>query len=224
MVVNEFAQLLEAEVRRVNHPGLWVLMSNGPLEVPHVSRSDSRSAFGYFVTEGLAGAADRDGDGVVELHELVEYVRQGVAGWVDRESSGAETQTPWLLHGGEGSANAPAGLALLPGLGFRPPGHGRPGRASAARRCRQSGEARASRCCSPPGRDAASCPVRGGVAAPRPDRAVLRRGAGRPRSITHPICGGRTRSCCWATSSVGAAAGSTIRHNWPTTCGPTSCR
>ena len=114
MVVNEFAQLLEAEVRRVNDPGLWVLMSNGPLEVPHVSRSASRSAFGYFVTEGLAGAADRDGDGVVELHEPVEYVRQGVAGWVDRESSGAETQTPWLLHGGEGSANAPAGLGCCP--------------------------------------------------------------------------------------------------------------
>jgi hypothetical protein len=133
MIVNEFAQLLEAEVRRVNDRGLWVLVSHRPLEAPHVSETADRTAFGYFVTEGLAGAADRNGDGTVELHELVEYVRRGVAGWVERESGGAETQTPWLLHGGEGSADAPAGVTLLPVSGFGRKGAGnREGRVSRA--------------------------------------------------------------------------------------------
>ena len=53
LFVNEFPQLLDEEVRRVNDPGLWVLASNRPLEVSRVSDSDKRSAFGYFVTEGL---------------------------------------------------------------------------------------------------------------------------------------------------------------------------
>jgi hypothetical protein len=114
MIVNEFAQLLDEEVRRVNDPGLWVLASNRLLEVSHVSDSAKRSALGHFVSEGLRGTADRDGDGMVELAELVAYVREGVADWVGQDSGGAQSQTPWLLHGGEGAANAPAGLTLLP--------------------------------------------------------------------------------------------------------------
>ena len=80
--VNEFPLLLDAEVRRVNDPGLWILASHRPLEVSHVSESERRSAFGYFVSEGLAGAADRDGDGMINLAELVGFVRNGVARWV----------------------------------------------------------------------------------------------------------------------------------------------
>ena len=101
--VNEFPLLLDEEVRRVNDPGLWVLASNRPLEVSRVSESERRSAFGYFVSEGLAGAADRDGDGMVDLAELVGFVRGGVASWVSRQTRGVETQTPWLLRGGEGA-------------------------------------------------------------------------------------------------------------------------
>ena len=212
-------------MRRANGPGLWVLCQRA---VGSAARPPATPAARPSVTlspkvlpEPLTATATAWSNST----RLVESRRQGVARMGGPGEQRLRQYANALVAARRrGIGDVLAGLSgAAAGLGFRPPGHGRPGRASAARRCRQSGEARASRCCSPPGRDAASCPVRGGVAAPRPDRAVLRRG-GRPRSITRPICGGRTRSCCWATSSVGAAAGSTIRHNWPTTCGPTSCR
>ena len=135
--VNEFSLLLDEEVRRVNDPGLWVLASNRPLEVSHVSESERRSAFGYFVSEGLAGAADRDGDGVIDLAELVAFVRGGVARWASRQSGGVETQTPWLLHGGEGAVRAPAGLALMPVLVASPHSQPPSGPASSPQAARQ---------------------------------------------------------------------------------------
>jgi hypothetical protein len=56
------------------------------------------SAFGQFLSLGLAGAADRDGpnpDGEVSLHELVAYVRAQVGGWA--WSNRASKQQPTLL-------------------------------------------------------------------------------------------------------------------------------
>jgi len=114
MLVNEFPQLLEDEVRLVNDPGLWILASHRPLEAAHTSQSARRSAFGYFVTEGLRGAADANGNGMIELAELTDYVRRHVADWVQQDSAGAASQTPWLLHGGAGASEAPAGLAIVP--------------------------------------------------------------------------------------------------------------
>ena len=104
--VNEFPLLLDEEVRQVNDPRLWVLASNRPLEVSHVSESKRRSAFDYFVGQGLAGAADVNGNGTIDLAELAGFVRGGVARWVSWQTNGVETQTPWLLRGGEGAARA----------------------------------------------------------------------------------------------------------------------
>ena len=117
MFVNEFPRLLEEELTGAEAADsrLWVLTANRQFETSRVSTSAGRSVFGYFVAEGLKGAADRDGNGIVELDELSDYVRTGVADWVHWDSDGLVTQTPWLLQDGKGSTDQPpAGLELLP--------------------------------------------------------------------------------------------------------------
>ncbi len=114
MAVNEFPRLLQSEVEKLDDDALWVLAANRPLEIAHASYPMKRSVFGYFVAKALQGAADRDGDRVVDLDELFDFVRGGVAGWVREETGGRQTQTPQLLRGGAGPSEPPAGLALLP--------------------------------------------------------------------------------------------------------------
>jgi hypothetical protein len=114
MFVNEFPQLLEEEVKQIEDPQLWVLTANRPLETSHAAYALRRSMFGYFVAQGLSGAADYNHDGWVDLDELFDYVGSGVAEWVRDLSDSQETQAPWLLRGGVGAAAAPPGVHLLP--------------------------------------------------------------------------------------------------------------
>jgi hypothetical protein len=115
IVANEFPRLLDEEVKRIADPHLWVLTAAGPLEAAHVAHAARRSVFACFVAQGLCGAADRNHDGQVDLDELFDFVRSGVANWTERISNGQESQTPGLFHGGEGAVAAPpAKLALLP--------------------------------------------------------------------------------------------------------------
>ncbi|MHC4398308.1 MAG: hypothetical protein ACYTG0_01360, partial [Planctomycetota bacterium] len=114
MVVNQFSVLLERAVRDVGDKSLWVLVGNGPLDVSHVAYSMRRSMFGYFVSEGLLGAADGDGDHTVELDELFDYVRGGVAQWASRQSGGRYLQTPRLFRGGQGESAPPDEIMLVP--------------------------------------------------------------------------------------------------------------
>ena len=117
MVVNEFPRLLEQEVRAAGDSRLWVLSSCRPMDVSHVCGAARRSAFNYFVTEGLWGrAADRNRGRWVELDELFAFVRNGVSDWVHQECGAAESQTPWLLHGGVGADEAPPQMRLVPVL------------------------------------------------------------------------------------------------------------
>ena len=225
LFVNEFPQLLDEEVRRVNDPGLWILASNRPLEVSHVSQSAKRSVFGHFVAEGLSGAADRNGDGMVELAELLQFVRSGVAGWVSRQSGGAETQTPWLLHGGEGAADAPPGLTLLPISERATKAMASREGTIAGRRRRQARRARSKppiHRTKPRSKWPSSWKRRGGSATEI--EQPFTGGARDARSTMRPICGAPIRSCCWATSAAIAAAANMIRRNWPTTCERISCR
>jgi hypothetical protein len=120
MLPNEFARLLEEEVARIKDPRIWVLAAAKPLEVSHTLPSMRRSVFGYFVAEGLRGAADRDGDGIVQLDEFARYVQDGVGQWVHDQSGGGESQTPRLLAGGVGEARPASGLALVPVVSRRP--------------------------------------------------------------------------------------------------------
>ena len=119
LFVNEFPRLLEEDVRAVNDPDLWVLCSCRPLESSHVCGPQKRSVFNYFVTEACTGAANPSSRWV-DLEHLFVYVRDHVAGWIDRQSSGAETQTPWLLHCSEAD-KPPKDFRLVPVLVRKPP-------------------------------------------------------------------------------------------------------
>ncbi|NQU23376.1 MAG: hypothetical protein HQ567_19015 [Candidatus Nealsonbacteria bacterium] len=115
MLANEFPRILEKKLKELDDRRLWVLTSNRPLQASHASFPAGRSIFGYYVTEGLKGAANRadDSDGNVGLAELYRYVRDGVGSWVEREVGGRQVQTPWLLQGGEGTVTNPPDDVLV---------------------------------------------------------------------------------------------------------------
>lgn len=101
LVVNEFPQILQTQLAGWERdPDLWVLTANRPLQTSHASIAAGRSVFGYYVTEGLKGAADRQGnkDDYVDLAELYRYVCRGVYDFRVRETGSPEAQTPWLLN------------------------------------------------------------------------------------------------------------------------------
>ncbi len=106
MVVNEFPDLLKKQLEDSSQdPNLWVLTANRPLQISCASFSAGRSIFGYYVVEGLRGAADRessDPDDQVDLAELFNYVSRGVRGRVEHETDCPDAQTPWLLQSGKG--------------------------------------------------------------------------------------------------------------------------
>jgi hypothetical protein len=116
MLVNEFPRLLEQEVHATGNESLWVLTSNAILERSHVSRALERSVFGYFVTLGLNGAADANGDRAVDVDELYRFVRTNVAAWVRAVTGGRETQTPLLLWGGGTNLPREKLAVLLPAM------------------------------------------------------------------------------------------------------------
>ncbi len=113
MIVNQFPRLLAAAVEKNQDPNLWVLAANGPLQTSRVSYSEGLSAFGFFVSQGLRGAADRNRDREVYLDELVDYVGNGVLDWVDQTSGGRTAQAPTLLHGKEGVVPSSRGQGVL---------------------------------------------------------------------------------------------------------------
>lgn len=119
MLVNQFPRLLATAVEEVQDPSLWVLAANGPLETSRVSYSGGLSAFGFYVSEGLHGRADRNLDSQVDLDELADYVGNGVLDWVDKTSGGRTAQAPMLLRGGKGSVPSSEGrdvFVLVPAV------------------------------------------------------------------------------------------------------------
>lgn len=113
VLVNQFPRLVRQELAQIDDPALWLLLSHHPLETARASDSARRSAFGYWVSEGLRGGADRNTDRKVDLAELADFVRGGVCAWALRETAGQAAQTPWLLRGG-GDVTAPPPIALVP--------------------------------------------------------------------------------------------------------------
>src|SRR5436190_20353489 len=100
MLVNEFPRLLERVVADTGDESLWVLCSHGALETSHVLESLRRSVFGYYVEQGLTGAADLNGDRRIDVGEMHGWVAHAVASYVDRRTGGMESQVPRLLWGG----------------------------------------------------------------------------------------------------------------------------
>lgn len=97
---NDFPCRLAEQVRELGDPSLWVMVSHGAGQRSHLSPALRRSVFGYYVAKGLEGAADANRDHEINLHELNDFVTNGVAGWVHQTTGGASQQTPVLVWGG----------------------------------------------------------------------------------------------------------------------------
>jgi hypothetical protein len=119
MLANEFTHLVvKAVARRPASDNVWVLTSNSLFERAQVSLKDQRSAFCYYLAEGLKGAADGvlsdvESDGLVQLDELFTYVREHTVQYARLISSDRQSQTPTLLRSGEGEVSAPPHEDLL---------------------------------------------------------------------------------------------------------------
>jgi hypothetical protein len=103
---NDFARALEAENARITAiPNLIVLSASDADQRSWVSEEWRKSAYAHFLTEGLRGAADANGDGRVNALELHEYAHEQTRRWA-RDNRDA-LQTPVLLpHGDEGRQRA----------------------------------------------------------------------------------------------------------------------
>jgi hypothetical protein len=119
MLANEFTRLVTKTVASLAaEDNVWVLTSNSVFEQTQISIKDRRSAFGYYLTQGLKGAADgvlpnTEPDGLVQLDELYTYVREHVVQYARLISSDRQSQTPLLLRTGEGEVTDPPHEDLL---------------------------------------------------------------------------------------------------------------
>ncbi len=114
MLVNEFPRLLAAAVHATNDPSLWVLSSSADFQRSHDSSGLEQSIFGFFVAQGLHGAADLNGDHTINIDELHRYVAANTSAWVRQSSGGHESQTPVLLWGGGDNPSRADFPVLLP--------------------------------------------------------------------------------------------------------------
>jgi hypothetical protein len=99
MLYNAFADRLRAVVEEAAIPNLIVLNSASPGQIGWAAPELGGSAFGYFFWQGLKGAADVEemgnGDRIVSLQELNDYLGAHVAQWV--KENRADIQQPMLL-------------------------------------------------------------------------------------------------------------------------------
>lgn len=86
-----------------------VFASCSPGEQAAESPQEHHGAFSYFLARGLRGEADLDGDGEVNLAELIQYVTSKTADWARQRG---ESQTPHVIW---------RGRAMVPLTGRRVP-------------------------------------------------------------------------------------------------------
>ena len=104
-----------------NHHDCWVLGSHGATQFSGVSLAARRSFFSRALELGLGGEADApaqggDGDGTVELHELVGFTAAWTSAWALRESGSQWDQCPVLWRVGKGRVPidaVPDGIPLV---------------------------------------------------------------------------------------------------------------
>ncbi len=87
--------LLEAQRLLQSHPNLTVLASCAGGQSPGTSPALGRSAFGYYVEQGLRGAADTSSDRRLTSQELAIYVRNHVERW--SRLCRSTVQSPWMI-------------------------------------------------------------------------------------------------------------------------------
>lgn len=107
LVLNEFHTLLAQTVEELSQPdSIWVMTSHGAHQRSHLTHSQRGTVFSYFISTGLAGAADDPSapDKVLSLGELFQFVRTKVSSWVWKSTE--EWQEPVLMAAGRKSDEA----------------------------------------------------------------------------------------------------------------------
>jgi hypothetical protein len=99
LISDDFYGKLKKAVQLTGDGHLWVLVSHADRQQSHRSSALGGSVFGTFVAKGLLGAADVNGNGEVDLGELVQFVTPQVSSWVEQTTKGGAEQTPRLIHG-----------------------------------------------------------------------------------------------------------------------------
>jgi formylglycine-generating enzyme required for sulfatase activity len=106
--------------------GLITLASCSKDEESHEWQDKKQGLFTYFLTSGLAGAADRDKDGIVDHLELYRYLNDTVPNAAIKEFG--VTQTPVINETSEGIMElARSSRTTQPQIPITPPVEGPPG-------------------------------------------------------------------------------------------------
>ena len=112
---NTFAIALDSLINETRPANCFVLNASTGLETALAAPEISGTAFGHFVTTGLAGAADAPGMGnsnsVVTLDELAKYLRKEVDSWA--LSNRAVHQRPTLSVAGSGTESSAKQVKLV---------------------------------------------------------------------------------------------------------------
>ena len=105
---------LRAMVEETKDPSLWVVFAHSDCEPSCVMAEPHQSAIAHFFGEGLQGAADSNGDRLIDLGELYRYTRDRLADWIRTETGGRGQQTTVLLWGGGQPAAGMSFPVVLP--------------------------------------------------------------------------------------------------------------
>ena len=105
---------LRAMVEETKDPSLWVVSVHSDCEPSCVMAEPHQSAIAHFFGEGLQGAADSNGDRLIDLGELYRYTRDRLADWIRAETGGRGQQTTVLLWGGGQPAAGMSFPVVLP--------------------------------------------------------------------------------------------------------------
>jgi len=101
IIANEFARLVEDELKRLDEQELWVSLPNSPMERTAAAHPLRQSLFGLSIAEALSGEADLwPNDRSITLYELYRYVFFRCTDWFAPDTG--VRQTPLLMKAGVG--------------------------------------------------------------------------------------------------------------------------
>ncbi|MDB4392105.1 hypothetical protein N9006_02030, partial [bacterium] len=96
MVTNMLPSVLKSQIK--GRKDLWIMGACQDYQRSLFSMKDKHTNFGYFVAEGLQGAADLDQNRILNLQELYRYVHTNVSA-ASKPKDRQPLQTPFLFSG-----------------------------------------------------------------------------------------------------------------------------